>query len=54
MHFIDFKCQIWEDEWHLIPTIVLYFDDPRWKLKNFTLAIHFLCVHMRWFWSQER
>lgn len=54
MKFERYKCQIWKDTWYLIPTISIRFNDPIYFGKNCAIMFHFLCIHMRWFWIEER
>ena len=54
MKFKDYKCQVFKDFWVLVPTVALNFNSPVYYGRNLAVEIHFLCVHMRWFWLEER
>ena len=53
MHFDRYVCQIWRDEWALLPSITVRINSPVYHERNFAIFIHFLCVHMYWFWIEE-
>lgn len=54
MHFKDFRCQIWKNTWIFPFAIGINVNEPVYRGKNFAITFHLLCVHMRWFWLQER
>ena len=53
MRFIDFRYEVWTDWWFLLPTIIINLNQKVYSEKNLAVEIHFLCIHMRWFWSKE-
>ena len=46
-YFISWKWLV------IFPTIVILKDEPQYFDKNFTIQLHWLCFHLRWFWIKE-
>ena len=38
----------------IFPTITLLMDEPRYQEKNFSIQIHWLGFHLRWFWINDK
>lgn len=50
MEFKRFYFQIIWEWFFIFPTIVICKDEQHYYDKNFSIQIHWLCFHLKWFW----
>ena len=53
MKFKHFNFQIHWDWFVLIPTIIIMIDEQIYYDKNFSIQLHWLGFHLRWFWIRR-
>lgn len=53
MKFQGCRFNLWKKDWYILPGLQLFFNDPIYARKNFSIGLHFLCFHVRWFWLER-
>lgn len=44
--------EVWKNNWYLIPTIQLIFNDLMYHGRNVSVEFHWLCFHGRLMWVE--
>lgn len=54
MKFDKMEFEIWKNTWYILPTIIYLRNEPYLACRNFSIELHWLCLHFRVRWIAKR